>query len=111
MDVAVFLLFALFFGGAVAAAWSRYDVLRDFLLLNVAASCGVAVLHGCLRGRTLAGSAPAAVVAGAASTACLPEPSSSSGGQADDYSVLGGVISASSLFRRSARSAIDPQEG
>ncbi|TCO52225.1 hypothetical protein EV646_1011223 [Kribbella antiqua] len=103
MDVAVFLLFALFFGGAAAATWH--------LLLNVAASCGVAVLHGWLRGRTLAGSAPAAVVAGAASTACLPEPSSGSGRQADDYSLLIGVTSASSLFRRSARSAIDPQEG
>jgi hypothetical protein len=91
MDVAVFVLFA--------------------FLLNVAASCGVAALRGCLRGRALAGSAPAAVVAGAASTACLPEPSSGSGRQADGYSVLVGVISASSLVRRSARSTIDPQEG
>jgi hypothetical protein len=69
------------------------------LLLNVAAACGVAALHGCLRGRALAGSVPAAIVAGAAaacspgagtglSSGSLPATGSDSGGQVDDGHAL-----------------------
>ncbi|WP_433167647.1 hypothetical protein [Kribbella sp. CA-247076] len=141
MDVAVFLLFAVFFT-ALAVAGTRTDVLRAslrrprlfqltvlgvaaatvpvdlyavvygtagpgrlvdvadrLLLLNIAAACGVAALHGCLRGRALAGSATAATVAGAAA-ACSPGPGngsrpdavpgsgSGSGGQTDDGHAL-----------------------
>ncbi|MFI7066266.1 hypothetical protein ACIBL3_35085 [Kribbella sp. NPDC050124] len=83
MDVALVLLFAAFL----------------LLLLNVAAACGVAALHGCLRGRALAGSDPAATVAGAAAV-CSPEPGtglrpgsplgsgSGSGGRIDDLYAL-----------------------
>ncbi|TCO35499.1 hypothetical protein EV652_101380 [Kribbella steppae] len=53
MDVAALLLFATF-------------------ITAVAVARGVAALHGCLRGRALAGSAPAATIAGAV-TACSPE--------------------------------------
>jgi hypothetical protein len=75
MDVAVLLLFATFITAVAVATMSRHEVLRASVrrlpLLNVAASCGVAALHGCLRGRALAGSAPAATTAGAAA-ACSP---------------------------------------
>jgi hypothetical protein len=64
MDVAVLLLFALVLTAATAA---RHD-----LSLNVAASCGVAALHGRPRGRALAGSGSAATTAGAV-MACSPE--------------------------------------
>ncbi|MFI6679162.1 hypothetical protein [Kribbella sp. NPDC050470] len=135
MDVAVLLLFAAFLTTAVVTTVSRREVgeVADrLLLLNVAAACGVAALHGCLRGRALAGSDPAAIVAGAAAV-CSPESGtglrpgsplgsdSDSGERADDgsvgfalaiYSLLVCVISASSLFRgRPARSAIGPREG
>jgi hypothetical protein len=86
MDVAVLLLFTLL----IALITFRYDVLRDVAascvtfrydaLMNVAASCGVGALHGCPRGRALAGSGPAAAVAGAA-PACSPESFSGSGEQ------------------------------
>ncbi|MFG1812486.1 hypothetical protein ACGFIF_01875 [Kribbella sp. NPDC049174] len=99
MDVAVLLLLATFITAVAVATISRHEVLRTSvrrpLLLNVAASCGVAALHGCLRGRALAGSAPAATTAGAAA-ACSPETGTGSrpgallgsgpgsGGQVDD---------------------------
>jgi hypothetical protein len=94
MDVAVLLLFTTFIT-AVAA--------DRLLLLNVAASCGVAALHGCLRGRALAGSAPAATTAGAA-TACSPGSGTGSrpgahpgsgpgpGGQVDGHALRMGVL-------------------
>ena len=75
MDVAVLLLFTAFL-----TVTFRYDV-----PLNVAASRGVGALRGCLRGRALAGSGPAAVVAGATS-ACSPGSVTGSGEQAADYS-------------------------
>jgi hypothetical protein len=138
MDVAVLLLFTLFFTAVVVSATSRHQLLRTsvrrprlfqvtvlgaaavtvpvdlyavvhgtvgpvgadrLLLLNVAAACGVAALHGWLRGRALAGSVPAAIVAGAAA-ACspgartglrpgsLPGAGSVSGGQVDDGHAL-----------------------
>jgi len=112
MDVAVLLLFALFFTTLTVRTTSRYDVLRRsvgrprlfqvaavgaaavtvpvdlsaivfdtvgpggavlgdvagrLLLMNVAAACGVAALHGSLRGRALAGPGAAAAVAGSTS--------------------------------------------
>ncbi|TCC51185.1 hypothetical protein E0H75_13760 [Kribbella capetownensis] len=206
MDVAVLLLFAVFFTALLVRTTSRYDVLRAsvgrprlfqiaavlaaavtvpvdvyavvygtvgpgavaledvagrLLLMNVAAACGVAALHGSLRGRALAGPGTAAAVAGSAPPMGAPAddghalrlgvlgwtgplialivvtavvavgsggdgmgsggngsgagsvgPTTGSVGSAlAVYSLLVCVISASSLFRRRARSAIDPQEG
>src|SRR5215211_5144766 len=108
MDVAVLLLLTFFL-----AVTFRYDVLRNdryLVLRNVAASRGVGALHGCPRGRALAGSGPAAAVAGATS-ARSPGSVADSGEQAADYSPLVRMISAASLIRRRARGAIDPQEG
>ena len=108
MDVAVLVLFAL-----LLTIPFKYDVLRHSrygVLRNVAAPSGVGALHGCLCGRALAGSGPAAAVAGAAA-ACSPESVSGSGEQADDYSPLVCRISASPLIVPTARSAIDPWEG
>ena len=108
MDVAVLLLFTLLLTipfGYDVLRHSRYGVLR-----NVAAPSGVGALHGCLCGRALAGSGPAAAVAGAA-PACSPESFSGSGEQANDYSPLVRRVSASPLITRRARSAIDPREG
>lgn len=86
--------------GTVGPGGARLgDVADRLLLLNVAAACGVAALHGCLRGRALAGSDPAATVAGAAAV-CSPESGtglrpgsplgsgSGSGGQVDDGHAL-----------------------
>jgi hypothetical protein len=120
MDVAVLLLFTFFLTAVV-----------------VAASRGVAARPGCLCGRALAGSAPAAIVAGAA-VACSPGsgpgfgPDSSpgrgsgpggqvgSGGNGSTPGSVGStlavyflrarVLSASSLVRGPG-SAIGPQEG
>ncbi|WP_202866212.1 hypothetical protein [Kribbella turkmenica] len=92
-------LYAVVYGTIGPGGTRLTDVADRLLLLNVAAACGVAALHGCLRGRALAGSAPAATVAGAAA-ACspgpgsgsraeaLPGPGSGSGGQTDDRHAL-----------------------
>jgi len=90
MDVAVP---AFFITAVVVATTARHT-------LNVAASCGVAALHGRPRGRALAGSAPAATIAGAVavcspesrteswSTGALPSSGAGSGGQVDDGHTL-----------------------
>ena len=196
MDVAVLLLFALFFTALVVTTTSRYDVLRGsirrprvfqlaavgaaavtvpidvyavgydafgptavalqdvsgrLLLLNVAAACGLAALHSSLRpairmgvlrwvGPLSALVVVAAVVALAGGNDALSSGNdalssgndalssgngsgsagvgSSAGGAGSTagsalavYSLLVCLISASSLFRRRTRSAIDPQEG
>jgi uncharacterized membrane protein YgcG len=123
-------LYAVVYGTVGSHSARLAEVADRLVLLNVAAACGVAALHGCLRGRALAGSAPAATLPGAAA-ACspgsglgsrpgsFPGSGSDSGGRVDDgyalriavCSLLGCAISASSLFRGPARSAIDPREG
>ncbi len=92
-------LYAVVYGTVGPGGARLGDVADRLLLLNVAASCGVAALHGCLRGRALAGSAPAATTAGAA-TACSPGSGTGSrpgahlgsgpgpGGQVDDGRAL-----------------------
>lgn len=94
MDVAALLLFTLFFTALVVTATSRYDVLRGSIrrprMFQLAAL-----------GSGGNGSGPAGV-------------GSSAGGAGSAlaiYSLLVCVISASSLFRRQVRRAIDPQEG
>ncbi|WP_460664097.1 hypothetical protein [Kribbella swartbergensis] len=106
MDVAAPALFVPFLTPLTV---SRTGVADRPVLLNVAAARGVAALHGCLRGRALAGSASATTLHGAAG-ACspgsgngshpgsLPGSGSDSGGRVDDGAAL-------------ARSAIDPREG
>jgi hypothetical protein len=75
--------------GTVGPGGARLGEVADrLLLLNVAASCGVAALHGCLRGRALAGSATAATGAGAVAV-CSPGSDTGSGGQAVRMGVLG----------------------
>ena len=63
MDVAVLLIFAICFTALVIATTSSQGPLRTsvrrMLLLNVAASCGVAALHASLRGPATATGAAA----------------------------------------------------
>jgi hypothetical protein len=165
MDVAVLLLFALFFAALVVTTTSRYDVLRvsirrprvfqlaavgaaavavpldvyavgpsaaalrdvsgRLLLLNVAAACGLAALHSSLRpairmgvlrwvGPLIALVVTTVVALSGGNGSGSGSVGSAAGGAGSAlavYSLLVCVISASSLFRRRARSAIDPQEG
>jgi hypothetical protein len=112
-------LYAVVYGTVGSHSARLAEVADRLVLLNVAAACGVAALHGCLRGRALAGSAPAVTLPGAAA-ACspgsglgsrpgsFPGSGSDSGGRVDDgyalriavRSLLGCAISASSLFRK-----------
>jgi hypothetical protein len=112
------------------------DVAGRLLLLNVAASCGVAALHEALRGRAIS-AAPALddseveeplrmgvlgwtgpVIALAVVTVVVAIGSLGNGPELGNvgpvwacYSLLICVISAFALLRRRAGSAIDPREG
>jgi hypothetical protein len=169
MDVAVLLLFALFFTVLLIATLTRYDVLRAtirrprvfqlaavgavavtvpvdvyalvynaagpsgttladvsarLVLMNVAAACGVAALHGSLRHAMRMGvlgwigplvALVVVTVVVALGNQTSPGAVGPSAGGVDDvlavYSLLVCLISASSLFRGRARRAIDPREG
>lgn len=128
-------LYAVVYGtvgpGGVAVA----EVADRLLLLNVAASCGVAALHESLRGRAISAiSGPddqsdqpvrmgvlgwtGPLIALVAVTAIVALGSRGNGPELGNvgsvwacYSLLICVISAAALLRRRVRSAIDPQEG
>ncbi len=119
-------------GGAPVA-----EVLDRLLLLNVAASCGVAALHESLRGRAISAALDpddpseseqpvrmgvlgwtGPLIALVAVTAVVAVGSRGNGDELGNvgsvwavYSLLICVISAYALLRRRAVSAIDPQEG
>lgn len=124
-------LYALGYDATGPAGASLQDVAARLLLLNVAVACGLASLHGALRvpsddghgmgvlgwsGPLIALVVVTAVVAlGSGGNGSSPDGVGSTAGSAGAalaiYSLLVCVISASSLFRRRVRSAIDPQEG
>jgi hypothetical protein len=126
-------LYALGYDAAGPAGAPLQDVVGRLLLMNVAAACGLASLHGALRVPSddghgmrmgvLGWSGPlialvvvtAVVVLGSGGNGSAPDSVGSTAGGAGAalaiYSLLVCVISASSLFRRRVRSAIDPQEG
>jgi hypothetical protein len=137
MDVVVLLTFALFFTALVIATTSHGFLRSRLLLLNVAASCGVAALHESLRGRATSVD-PAAdtssdaeptvrlgvlgwigpLIALAAVTAVVALGSRGNGPELGDvgsvwavYALLISLISAHALLGRRGRGAIDPQEG
>lgn len=110
MDVAALLVFAVFFTALVVTTTSRYDVLRASIrrprLFQLAAVGAVVALSGgndTLSRGNGSGSAGVGSSAGGGGSAA--------GSALAVYSLLVCLISASSLFRRRARSAIGPQEG
>ena len=141
MDVAVLLIFAIFFTALVIATTSSQGLLRtsvrSMLLLNVAASCGFAALHASLRGPATTTGAAAGdsseaehpvrmgvlgwtgpMIALVAVTAVVALGSRGNGPEFGDvgpvwavYSLLICVIGAYALLRRRAVGVIDPQEG
>jgi hypothetical protein len=104
MDVAMLLLFALF-TALVVTTTSRYNLLRPAVRMGVLRWVGplitlvVVSTVMALSGGDGSGSGSVGSAAGGAGSALAV------------YSLLVCVIGASSLFRRRARSAIDPQEG
>lgn len=115
------------FGGGQARL---AELAAQLLLLNVAASCGIAALHGFLRRPDVSGQAtepalrlgvlgwvgPLVALVAVAGMAVLGQLRNHEGAAAVGpvwafYSVLICVISAYALLRQRARGAIDPQEG
>jgi hypothetical protein len=117
-------LYAVIYGTAGPGQAALADVTGRLLLLNVAASCGVAALHGFLRERTdpallmgvLGWIGP--LTALVAVTAIVALGSRGNGPKLDNvgsvwacYSLLICVISGYALIRRRVRVATGPQEG
>ena len=102
MDVAALLVFAVFFTALVVTTTSRYDILRGSIR-RPRAFVALAGGNDALSGGNGSGSAGVGSSAGGAG--------STAGSALAVYSLLVCLISASSLFRRRARSAIGPQEG
>jgi hypothetical protein len=117
-------LYAVIYGTAGPGQAALADVTGRLLLLNVAASCGVAALHGFLRGRVesavlmgVLGWIGPLMALGAVTAVVALE----SGRNAPElgnvgsvwacYSLLICVISGYALIRRRVRGATDPQEG
>jgi hypothetical protein len=130
-------LYAVIYGTVGPGGVAIEDVAGRLLLLNVAASCGVAALHESLRGRatsvdpsadTSSDAEPAVrlgvlgwigpLIALAAITAVVALGSRGNGPELGDvgsvwavYALLLSLISAHALLGRRGRGAIDPQEG
>jgi hypothetical protein len=130
-------LYAVVYGTVGPGGTAIEDVVGRLLLLNVAASCGVAALHESLRGRAIS-AAPTSddtseheqpvrmgvlgwigpLIALAAVTAVVVLGSRGNGPELGNvgpvwavYSLLICVLSAYALLRKRAEKAIDPQEG